>query len=142
VAATIPAHFGQTFESAGQPLPEIAKAPTHREREILSEYHAAGAVSGAFMLRRGRWKLHHYAGFAPELFDLVADPEEEVNLAEDPAHQTTLAQMQAALGTHLDPEATSARAFADQAAMIARYGGREAALKLGAPGATPPPETT
>ena len=39
-----------------------------------------------------------------------------------------------------DPLDVDAQAFADQAAMIARHGGREAALKLGAPGATPPPE--
>ena len=38
-----------------------------------------------------------------------------------------------------DPEATDAQAHADQATMIASYGGREAALKLGAPAATPPP---
>ena len=36
------------------------------ERPILSEYHAAGAVSGAFMLRCGRWKYHHYVGFVPD----------------------------------------------------------------------------
>ena len=38
------------------------------------------------------------------------------------------------------PEATDALAHADQAAMVAAYGGREAALKLGAQAATPPPE--
>ena len=37
------------------------------------------------------------------------------------------------------PEQVDAMAFADQADMIARYGGSEAALKLGAPAATPPP---
>jgi len=31
-------------------------------------------------------------------------------------------------------------AFADQAVMIDDYGGREAALKFGAPAATPPPK--
>ncbi|MEZ5789916.1 MAG: hypothetical protein R3D34_03665 [Nitratireductor sp.] len=38
-----------------------------------------------------------------------------------------------------DPETVDRQAFADQATMIEGYGGREAALKLGAPGATPPP---
>jgi len=41
----------------------------------------------------------------------------------------------------IDPEATNAQAFADQAALIESHGGRDAALKLGAPGATPPPVT-
>lgn len=141
LSATIPAHFGQAFDAPGTPLPAIAAAPTDPDREILSEYHAAGAVSGAFMLRRGRWKLNHYVGFAPELFDITNDPEELSDLSRDPAHHGVLADMQAALRRILDPDAVDAQAFADQAALIAAYGGREAALKLGAPGATPPPET-
>ncbi|MDJ0825760.1 MAG: sulfatase-like hydrolase/transferase [Rhodobacter sp.] len=140
LAATIPAHFGQPFDAPGTPLTDIAAAPEDPERAILSQYHAAGAVSGACMLKKGRWKLNHYVGFAPELFDLVGDPEETTNLAADPAHAGTLAALQSDLRARLDPEGTDARAFADQAAMIARYGGREAALQLGAPGATPPPE--
>ena len=38
-----------------------------------------------------------------------------------------------------DTAAANAQAFDDQAALIARHGGRAAALALGAPGATPPP---
>ncbi|MDJ0629002.1 MAG: sulfatase-like hydrolase/transferase [Rhodobacter sp.] len=140
LAATVPAHFGLAFDAPGTPLPDLAAAPADPDRAILSEYHAAGAVSGAFMLKKGRWKLNHYIGFDPELFDLKSDPEETSNLATYPEHAVTLADMQAALRARLDPEATDRRAFADQAALIARHGGREAALKLGAPGATPPPE--
>lgn len=140
VAASIPAHFGTGFESDGRPLAEIAAAPADPDRAILSEYHAAGAVSGAFMLRKGRFKLNWYIGFPPELFDLQADPEELTNLAGDPAHANALAMMEAELRKLVDPETADAQAFADQAEMIARYGGREKALKLGAPAATPPPE--
>ncbi|WP_137701962.1 sulfatase-like hydrolase/transferase [Marimonas lutisalis] len=142
LSATIPAHFGVPFRGAGQPLPEIAAHPADPDRAILSEYHAVGAVSGAFMLRKGRWKLNHYIGFRPELFDLQNDPEELTDLAADPAHADTLAVMQAELRAQLDPEAANAQAFADQAALIERYGGREKALKLGAPAATPPPKVT
>ena len=138
LAATIPAHFDLSFDCDGRPLAEIAAAPDDPDRVVLSQYHAAGAVSGAYMLRKGRWKLIHYVGFAPELFDLDADPEELENLAETAPE--VLAEMMAALRAICDPDATDARAFADQAAMIARYGGREAALQMGAPGATPPPE--
>lgn len=140
LAASIPAHFGAAFPSDGRPLAEIAAETADLDRAILSEYHAAGAVSGAFMLRKGRFKLNWYVGFAPELFDLHADPEELFDLAADPAHAAILAQMEAELRKLVDPEAADAQAFADQAAMIARYGGREKALKLGAPAATPPPE--
>ena len=141
LSATIPAQFGVAFDGTGQSLLDIAAAPEDAERPVLSQYHAVGAVSGAFMLRRGRWKLHHYVGFPPELFDLQTDPEELHDLAPDPAHAETLAWMERELRRHVDPEAANAQAFADQAALIAGYGGREAALKLGAPGATPPPKT-
>ena len=140
ISATIPAHFGVVFSGDGRSLTDIAAGPVDPERPILSEYHAAGAVSGAFMLRKGRWKLNYYVGFLPELFDLQADPEELTDLAKDPEHAETLAMLEAELRRQLDPEAVDAQAFADQAAMIEAYGGREAALKLGAPGATPPPE--
>ena len=94
----------------------------------------------ASVLRRGRWKYHRYIGFPPELFDLETDPEETANLATDPAHAETLAAMDAALNAIVDPEAADAAAFADQAAMIERLGGRDVALTLGPRGATPPPE--
>ena len=144
LSATIAAHFGARIDAATQarPLPEIAAAPPDPGRVAFSEYHAAGAVSGAFMLRKGRWKYHRYIGFAPELFDLGTDPEELRDLAPDPAFAPVLAEMNAALRAICDPEAVDARAFADQAAMIERHGGREASLRLGAPGATPPPATS
>ena len=116
--------------------------PTAEDRVVFSEYHAAGSVSGAFMVRKGRWKLIYYVGFAPELFDLQTDPEELTNRAADPACAEVLAEMADRLYAICDPELTDAQAHADQAAMIASYGGREAALKLGAPAATPPPEVT
>ncbi|MEM1048375.1 MAG: sulfatase-like hydrolase/transferase [Pseudomonadota bacterium] len=142
VSATIAAHFGTTIEaSAGiRPLQEIVAAPDDPNRIVFSEYHAAGAVSGAFMVRQGRWKYHHYIGFEPELFDLANDPQEIVNRASDPAFADRVAFMHDLLKTICDPEAVDRQAFADQAALIDRLGGREAALSLGAPGATPPPQ--
>ena len=140
ISATIPAHFGAEFQGDGVPLTDIAANPDDPDRPILSEYHAAGAVSGAFMLRKGRFKLNWYIGFPPELFDLVDDPEELKDLASDPAYADTLADMETELRKLVDPEAADAQAFADQADMIARYGGRQKALKLGAPAATPPPK--
>jgi choline-sulfatase len=140
LSATIPAHFGLDFGAEGRPLPAIHAEPADLERPILSEYHAAGAVSGAFMLKKGRWKLNHYVGYPPELFDLEEDPEELVDLAGDPAYADTLHDMDTALRAIVDIEAADAQAFADQAAMIEGYGGRDKAVKLGAPAATPPPK--
>ncbi|MEL6999057.1 MAG: sulfatase/phosphatase domain-containing protein, partial [Pseudomonadota bacterium] len=123
------------------PLPRIVENPD-RNRAVFSEYHAAGAVTGAFMLRKGHWKLIHYVGFEPELFDLQNDPEELTNLANSTEHASVLAALQSDLRAICDPEETDALAHADQAAMIQRYGGRDAALKLGAPAATPPPDVS
>lgn len=142
LSAFIPAHFGLEFDCDGRPLLDIAAKPTDRDRPILSQYHAVGAVSGAFMLRRGRWKLNVYVGFPPELFDLDNDPEELTDLAADPAHAATLAALEAELRSLVDIEAANAQAFADQAALIEGYGGRDKALILGAPAATPPPEVS
>ncbi|MDJ0639112.1 MAG: sulfatase-like hydrolase/transferase [Paracoccaceae bacterium] len=139
LSATIPAHFGADFACDGRPLLEIAAEPYDPDRVVISEYHAVASVSGGFMLRKGRWKLNAYVGFPPELFDLEADPEELNDLAADPVQAQVLAEMQAELASRIDIDAVNAQAFADQAALIERHGGREAAMKLGAPAATPPP---
>lgn len=53
--------------------------------------------SRAFMLRSERWKYIHYKGFAPQLFDLVNDPNEFVDLGRDPAHADVRREMHARL---------------------------------------------
>jgi choline-sulfatase len=97
-------------------------------------------VTGAFMLKRGRYKYHYYVGFSPELFDLESDPEETRNLAVDPAFASIIAEFEALLRSMLDPESVDRRAKDDQNALVARYGGPEAVRAMGNPGATPTPE--
>ncbi len=125
----------------GRSLFQIAAEPDDPDRVGFSEYHAVGAVTGAFMLTRGRYKYHYYVGFPPELFDLEADPEETHNLADDPVFKDVLVRLEADLRKMLDPEAVDRRAKNDQNALVARYGGPEAALKLGYPGETPTSKT-
>jgi choline-sulfatase len=110
-------------------------------RPVISEYHAIGSVAGAFMLRFGRWKYCHYVAYAPQLFDLVADPEETNDLAGDPRCRDTLAEGERRLRAILDPEAVDARAKRRQRELLAAYGGREAALARGDLGFTPAPGT-
>ena len=105
---------------------------------MFSEYHAAGAVSGAFMVRKGCWKLIRYIGFDDELFDLKTDPEELVSVAHLPENAKVLGQLHKELELICDPEATDATAFSDQATLIKHHGGIENAMRLGVPGATPP----
>ncbi|MEV8468903.1 sulfatase-like hydrolase/transferase [Fluviibacterium sp. DFM31] len=93
-------------------------------RAVLSQYHASGSDTGQFMLRKGRWKYIAYVGTVPQLFDLVADPDERRDLAKDPAHAAILAEMDGALRAVCDPEEVNRRAFADQQAVIDANGGR------------------
>jgi choline-sulfatase len=125
----------------GSSLLGIANAPDDPERTVFSEYHASGAVSGMFMLRRGRWKYVYYAGMPPQLFDLEADPEELTDLAGRAERAARMAGFEAELRSICDPEAVDAHAKADQAALVERHGGREAVLNRGSTsGGTPPPK--
>ncbi len=126
-------------ELPGRSLFDMIFGPDDSERVVLSEYHAVGAASGAFMLRKGRYKLNYYVGMESELFDLQSDPEETADIARDKDCRDTLKQMQGELRKILDPEAVDARAKADQAALVERSGGREQAFRIGAKGATPVP---
>lgn len=112
----------------GADLASIARADDAPGRPVFSEYHAAGSSTGMFMYRAGRHKLVAYAGMAPQLFDLVDDPGERVDLAADPDHAAVLAELETGLARICDVDAVNARAFADQAALVDRHGGRDAVL--------------
>ena len=115
---------------------------TARQVPVLSEYHGTCSTGGITMLREGRWKYVHYAGHAPQLFDIEADPDELRDLAGDPALAGTLAELRDMLLRQLDPAEVDARAKADQAARIAAHGGREQILSAGTLGYTPAPGET
>jgi choline-sulfatase len=123
----------------GRSLFEWISAPDNIERAVLSEYHAVGSVSGAYMARKGRFKYHYYTGFPPELFDLENDPEETVDLADDSSYEPVLKNLERELRRFLDPEAVDAKAKADQAELVRQFGGRDKAFHTGTKGATPTP---
>ena len=83
-----------------------------------------------FMLRWRQWKLVVYPGFASQLFNLEADPQELRNLIDDPAAAEVLAVCQKRLADILDPDAVNARALGDQETRIAELGGRAAILAM------------
>jgi len=140
LAPTFLAAFGLAdARLPGRSLLEIARAPTDAARTSFSEYHAVGAPSGAFMLRKGRWKYHEYVGYPCELFDLASDPDETANKATDPSCAGLVAALGAELRQIVDPVAADRQAKADQRALVERFGGREAAFRLGTKGATPAP---
>ena len=122
----------------GHSLIEIAQGFVP-QRTILSEYHAAGAMTGAYMIRHGKYKYIHYAGLPPMLFDLAADPDERTDLGRDPNSAAVIKECEAALRKVVDPDAVNKLAKADQSAKIAEVGGKDAILKRGTFRYSPPP---
>jgi choline-sulfatase len=124
----------------GRSLLEIANAPDDPDRIAFSEYHACGSKTASYMVRQGKYKYIHYVDYAPELYDLNADPEELTNLAEDPAHNGLLNEFEAKLRAIVDPEEANDRAKRDQQAKIEEVGGLEFIMKIEGISATPVPK--
>lgn len=122
----------------GTSLFRIAAGDSPR-RTVLSEYHAACAVSGSYMIRHGRYKYIHYVGLPPMLFDLEADPHERTDLAADPACVAILAECEQVLRKTVDPDRADRDARADQAAVIRKHGGKDVIMKRGSFLYSPPP---
>jgi choline-sulfatase len=123
----------------GLPLDEVAL--TAPQRSVLCEYHAAGAATGAFLIRKGPFKYVYYAGMPAQLFDLAADPQETRDLAREPGYAGLVADCHKELRAVVDPDAVDALAKADQRARIAGFGGREKILQLGSFSHSPVPGT-
>jgi choline-sulfatase len=123
----------------GLPLDDVVR--TAPKRTVLSEYHATGAATGAFMIRKGPFKFVYYVGMVPQLFDLGADPQETRDLAQEPRYQGLVADCERELRAVVDPEAADALAKGDQRARIEAFGGREKILNRGSFAYSPAPGT-
>ncbi|MBB5222158.1 choline-sulfatase [Amaricoccus macauensis] len=82
---------------------------------VPMEYAAEGSASPMVCLREGRFKLVLSLTDAPLLYDVVADPGEAHDLADDPAHATMLAALAAKAGARWDLAAFDADVRASQA---------------------------
>jgi choline-sulfatase len=123
----------------GESFFDLMNRPYDSQRTVFSEYHAAGSVSAAYMLRKGKYKYIYYSGFAPELFDLDTDPEEINDLAADPNMHDVLAEFSASLHAICDPQAMDQLAKQDQLALIQANGGEQKILARGGSSYTPIP---
>jgi choline-sulfatase len=65
-------------------LPHLTGRPGRDE--AIGEYLAEGAIAPIVMIRRDQHKFIHSPADPDQLFDLVADPEERTNLADDRQH--------------------------------------------------------
>ena len=114
----------------GDSLWEIAQQPD-ADRTVFSEYHAVGSRHAFYMLRDRKYKYVYYVNDSPQLFDLETDLDEVADLSASPDHRPILRDFEDRLRAMLDPEATDARAKADQKAQLEAFGGEGAARKRG-----------
>lgn len=64
----------------GEPLQQVPRQDENRV--VFSEYHGHGVRSGAYMIRRGHWKLMYNMEAPHQLYNLQDDPDERVNVYE------------------------------------------------------------
>ncbi|WJH35458.1 sulfatase-like hydrolase/transferase [Paenibacillus sp. CC-CFT747] len=84
----------------GRPLQDIETDDP--DRVVFAEYHGHGTRSGAYMIRKGAWKLLYYMEGPHQLFNLESDPEELVNLWDRESAKT--AELEAELRRICSPE--------------------------------------
>jgi choline-sulfatase len=99
-----------------------------KERRVVAEYAAEGAVAPMVMIREGRYKFVHCPVDADQLFDLAEDPHELNNLASHSAFDDVVASMRRAIEKRWNLDAYNADVLASQARRHLVYG----ALRNGA----------
>ncbi|MEM9098753.1 MAG: choline-sulfatase [Pseudomonadota bacterium] len=83
-------------------------------RSVYAEYLAEATTSPIFMIRRGTFKFISSADDPDLLFDLDADPDECVNLADDPGYHGTVEAFHAELAETWDPPGLTQRILQSQ----------------------------
>ncbi|WP_299769433.1 choline-sulfatase [uncultured Tateyamaria sp.] len=100
--------------TAGQSLVPQGQG-VERTEPVAMEYAAEASYAPMVSLRYGKWKYNRCTLDPDQLFDLEADPHELTNLADVPAHQGTLTQLQAKADARWDLDRFDADVRASQA---------------------------
>ena len=100
-------------------LPVAAGAP--RSAPVAMEYAAEGSVAPMVGLREGRWKYIACAADPEQLFDLEADPGEELNRAGDAACAAVLERLRAQAAARWDLARFDAEVRQSQARRLVVY---------------------
>ena len=85
------------------------------------EYLAEGAIAPLYMLRRGPWKFIHTPTDPDQLFDLAADPEECINLADVPEHRGVAQSLRREIETAFDIERITQAVLESQQARLMMF---------------------
>jgi choline-sulfatase len=99
---------------AGRSLLPALQGEHDEPREVLGEYLAEGAVAPVVMIRRGRLKFVHSPVDPNQLFDVVADPDERVNLAGQVEHAQLVEAFRAEVARRWDLAAVHEAVLASQ----------------------------
>ncbi|KAK1830381.1 choline-sulfatase [Podospora conica] len=95
-------------------LPHLRGAAAGAHDEAIGEYTGEGTVSPLMMIRRGRWKFVTCPTDGPQLYDMVADPLELVDLARKGGAEEVLAAFEAEAAARWDFDAITERVVHSQ----------------------------
>jgi len=116
---------GETGRASVAPLQGASLLPSLRGEQpkswtdtVYGEYLAEGTTEPVFMIKRGDLKVIAARGDPVQLYDTAADPNEQRNLASDPAHAATLSAMLAEAAKRWDSDAIRADVIASQRARL------------------------
>lgn len=81
------------FTDGDSLLPLMSGETSESEGMAICEYYAHGSSTPRRMVRRGNYKLNHYHGQPPELFNLEKDPNELMDISGDPDCATLVSEL-------------------------------------------------
>ncbi len=102
------------WDGAVEPLdgedltPYLEAGTAAPERTVYAELLCEGILAPIFMIRRGRFKFLTSKGDPDQLFDLEADPDELVNLADEAEHADLVAELRREADEKWDSDALAA----------------------------------